>query len=211
MIIIIIGLLIVILLIIFLYKKMNMKISKIERYQSNILNKNNIQNQINNINNNINTDYNEIIEINNIREESSNSIGALKYYNNLVNRLNDGVLSKYKINDNSVRYEDCFDKCDAQKCFELKERNRHFESCKECHKNPNKCFRKSIIGGNCDDCLKDEKQIRCDNIFNFGCYNYKNLNSKTGVAPYYIQAKYFSPNSPYDEQCIFCWNLDNYF
>ena len=126
----IIKILIIIFLIIILYNVISNY--RIEKYQ------NNLQNEINNINNDINTDYNEIIEINDIREEGSNSIGALKFYNNLVNRLNDGILTKYKLNDNNIRYEDCFDKCDAQKCFQLKERNRYFERCNECHKNPNK-------------------------------------------------------------------------
>lgn len=131
-------------------------------------------------------------------------------YNNLVNRLKKNILTKYKIRKNEIKYEDCFEKCDTQKCMQMIEQTKQYEKCFKCHKNKNKCYRKSIIGGNCDDCLEGEKQIKCNDIKNFGCLNYNNLYDTNGVKPYYVEAKYENPNSPYNSQCIFCFDLDNY-
>ena len=155
--------------------------------------------------------FDNSIESNDIREESTNSNKSLQYYNSIVNKLNNDVLLNYKLRQDIIRYDDCFDKCDTQKCYQLKERKKNFDNCNNCHTDPNKCFKKSIIGGNCNDCVAGEKQIQCNNTFNFGCTNNNNLNDKNGVSPYYVQAKYYSPNSPYNEQCIFCWELDNYY
>lgn len=135
---------------------------------------------------------------------------ALSSYNKLINQLNNNILSKYIISKDKIKYDDCFEKCNAQKCVQMIEKNKQYNKCFKCHKNPNKCYRKSIIGGNCDDCLEGEKQIKCNDINNFGCYNYNNIYDNNGVKPYYVEAKYNNPNSPYDSQCIFCFDIPDY-
>jgi hypothetical protein len=102
--------------------------------------------------------------------------------------------------------DDCFSKCDQQKCQIMYEKKKNLDKCLKCN-SEKKCFRKSIIGGNCNDCLKDEKQIDCYNINNFGCTNPDDLNSLRGTDPYFIQIPDNNNNSPFDKKCVFCWNI----
>ena len=107
--------------------------------------------------------------------------------------------------------EDCDLKCDNKNCKILNEMTKNLDKCLKCNATENKCFRKSIIGGNCDDCDKSiEDKLDCYNIFNFGCVPPDNLDSVNGVKPYYIQIPETNPNSPFNKKCVFCWNiLDN--
>ena len=107
--------------------------------------------------------------------------------------------------------KDCDLKCDNKNCKILNEMSKNLDKCLKCNATENKCFRKSIIGGNCDDCDKSiEDKLDCYNIFNFGCVPPDNLDSVNGVKPYYIQIPETNPNSPFNKKCVFCWNiLDN--
>ena len=121
-------------------------------------------------------------------------------------------LYKLKIREDTlIQTEDCDDKCDKSNCIKLKDKLKVLNNCVKCNKQRNKCFNKSIIGGNCDDCIGDEEnKIDCYDIRNFGCNDNNNLQINKGVSPYYIQVPDNSVNSSYDMKCAFCWNiLDN--
>lgn len=110
--------------------------------------------------------------------------------------------------DTDIQTEDCNDKCDQTNCIKLKDRLRILNRCIKCNKQKNKCFNKSVIGGNCDDCIGDEEdKLDCYDINNFGCANNNNLQINKGVSPYYIEVPDTNINSPYNKKCVFCWNL----
>ena len=120
----------------------------------------------------------------------------------------------YKIGlakDTPINREDCFDKCDARSCIQLDNMTKVLDKCIKCNGQKNKCFKKSIIGGTCDDCDEsNEDKINCYELNNFGCANPNNLNDRNGTIPYYIEIPDNNLNSPYDKKCVFCWNiLDN--
>ncbi len=136
------------------------------------------------------------------KKEISNPIeySALLYKN-----LENGILTKLKLHDKDVRREDCDEKCGAKECKIMYERRRNLDECKKCHKSgSNKCYRKSITGGNCEDCLEGEKQIKCEDVSNFGCVNPQNFFSKIGVDPYYVIKTSFSQNGDISQECRFC-------
>lgn len=121
-------------------------------------------------------------------------------------------LYKLKLSkDTIIQTEDCDDKCDKTNCIKLKDKLRVLKHCVKCNKQKNKCFNKSIIGGNCDDCINDEEnKLDCYDINNFGCSDNNNLQINKGVSPYYIEVPDDNINSPYNKKCAFCWNiLDN--
>lgn len=125
---------------------------------------------------------------------------------------NNKKLYKLKLSDDTkIQTEDCDDKCDQANCIKLKDKLRVLNECVKCNKQKNKCFTKSIIGGNCDDCINDEEsKLDCYDVNNFGCSNNNNLQINKGVSPYYIQVPDNNINSPYNKKCAFCWNiLDN--
>lgn len=123
-------------------------------------------------------------------------------------QMNTGTIIKIPMEQ--VETEDCDLKCDAENCKIMKEMKKNLTKCVECHKNPKKCFRKSIIGGNCDDCLPDEKQINCSDTREFGCAPPDNIQSYNGVLPYFINIPSSDLNSPYDKKCVFCWQFSDY-
>lgn len=106
--------------------------------------------------------------------------------------------------------EDCEDKCDHTNCIKLDSMKKVLNKCLKCNKQKNKCFKRSIIGGNCDDCNEEDDKIDCYRVANFGCANPYNLQSNNGTQPYYIEIPDNNPNSSYTKKCVFCWNiLDN--
>jgi len=131
-------------------------------------------------------------------------------YQNIMLENNNKKLYKIGFNDNIKIYEeDCFDKCDMKNCIKLDDRTNLLDKCLKCNAEENKCFTKSIVGGNCDDCrnIKDEDKLDCYDINNFGCPNPKNIDLNKGIKPYYIQINDTNQSSPYDKKCVFCWNI----
>lgn len=109
-----------------------------------------------------------------------------------------------------IRRNDCFYKCNKTDCIKLDEMGKILDKCRKCNITHNKCFRKSIIGGNCDDCDEaNETKINCNDIINYGCPNPTNIDSNDGIDPYYIQLPDNNINSPYNEKCVFCWNISS--
>jgi hypothetical protein len=129
--------------------------------------------------------------------------------------LNNDKKNLYKVSlDKKIKiYKDeCFDRCDKENCMILNERIKMMDKCIKCNVQNKKCFNKSIIGGNCDDCNIDniEDKLDCLSIDNFGCPSPNNLNNlkiDRGVEPYYIEVPDNNVNSPYNKKCVFCWNI----
>jgi len=134
----------------------------------------------------------------------------IKQYKQTILNNNKKKLYKIGLNDNiNILEEDCFEKCDQSNCIKLNNQKKILKECLKCNIQKNKCYNKSIIGGNCNDCDIEniEDKIDCYDVNNFGCPNPKNLNYNTGVNPYYIQINDNNINSPYDKKCVFCWNI----
>ncbi len=132
------------------------------------------------------------------------------WQNILKKNLSDSVATIMTIPPKEIRSDNCYGKCDERDCNMMETMKKNLSKCIECHKNPKKCFRKSIIGGNCDDCLPDEKQIDCKSTKELGCVPPHNVYSYDGSYPYFIQIPDKNLNSPYDRKCVFCWQIHEY-
>ena len=133
-------------------------------------------------------------------------------YDKLLLNDNHDKLYKFKLNNFKIYEEDCFDKCNYRECVKLYEKNKILNECLKCNKTKNKCFKKDILGGSCDDCniQEYENKLDCYDIQNYGCTDPDNLDLNKGVSPYYIEVADTNLNSPYNKKCVFCWNiLDN--
>ncbi len=148
---------------------------------------------------------NEEENINNIKEISN----PIQYKDLLFKNLEHGVLTKMKIKPSDVQREDCAEKCGEKECKIMFEQKRNLDACNMCHKNKNKCYKKSITGGNCEDCLDGEVQIKCNDVSNFGAPNPNDLFSKNGVDPYFVIKTTFSPNSDMSQECRFSYDLND--
>ncbi len=128
----------------------------------------------------------------------------------LKKNLFNNVATLLTVPPNEIKTEDCSSKCDQKDCEIMEIMKKNLIKCIDCHKNPKKCFRKSIIGGNCDDCLPGEQQIDCKNTKEFGCVPPHNVYSYDGSLPYFIEVDDKNLNSPYDKKCVFCWQIHEY-
>ena len=131
---------------------------------------------------------------------------SLKDYQNLMLNNNEKRIYKLHIKESEVRDEQCFQKCNEQDCIKMESMKKNLKNCMECYQK-GKCFKKSVIGGNCDDCMGDEKPIDCLDTKNFGCTNYSNFNSFKGSPPYFFELQDYSVTSPFDQKCVFCWQI----
>lgn len=139
-------------------------------------------------------------------EEISNPI---QYKNLLLKNIENGVLTKIKIKPSDVQREDCPEKCGEKDCKIIFEQKRNLDTCNICHKNSKKCYKKSITGGNCEDCLEGDIQMKCNDVSNFGAPNPSDLFSKNGVDPYFVIKTTFSPNSDMSQECRFSSDLND--
>ena len=129
--------------------------------------------------------------------------------------LNNDKKNLYKIKlDKKIELlrEDCYERCDKEQCILLDNKTKTLEKCVKCNLQDKKCFNKSIIGGNCDDCNVDniDDKLDCFAIENYGCPspdNVNNLNINRGIEPYFIEVPDNNVNSPFNKKCVFCWNL----
>ena len=140
-------------------------------------------------------------------EKQKGNIYNLKQYKQLMLDNDKKKMFKKTLKGVDILVDDCFSKCNAQDCIKLDQKKRLIEDCFKCNKQKNKCFRKSIIRGNCDDCngvdMKDK--IDCSAINNFGSPNPENLDDLIGVSPYYFMLNDNSPVSPFNKKCVFSW------
>jgi hypothetical protein len=129
----------------------------------------------------------------------------------LTDNLYKNTITIMKIPPELIESEEdvCDIKCDAQDCLTMKEMKKNLKKCNECtlHK---KCFRKSVIGGNCDDCQPGETPMNCSDTRNFGCAPPHNIQSYDGSLPYFISVLSDNLNSAFDSKCIFCWQFSDY-
>jgi len=140
-------------------------------------------------------------------EKQKGNIYNLKQYKQLMLDNDKKKMFKKTLKGVNILVDDCFSKCNAQDCIKLDQKKKLIEDCFKCNKQKNKCFHKSIIGGNCDDCdgvdMKDK--IDCSAINNFGSPNPENLDDLIGVSPYYFLLNDNSPVSPFNKKCVFSW------
>jgi len=128
-------------------------------------------------------------------------------YKNIMLDNNKKKLFKIGLDkDISIDTEDCYEKCDYENCTKMNDMRRELKKCVECNSQKNKCFKKSIIGGLCDDCDSEDK-MDCYNVDNFGCTDPNNIQYNIGVKPYFVEINDDSVISPYNKKCAFCWNL----
>lgn len=129
----------------------------------------------------------------------------------LIKNLGFSKVTIMKIPENLIEKDEdaCDLKCGAEECKIMKEMKKNLTKCVECHQK-GKCFHKSIVGGNCDDCLEGEKPINCSDTREFGCAPPHNIQSYDGSLPYFISVPSENLNSPYDKKCIFCWQFSDY-
>jgi hypothetical protein len=147
--------------------------------------------------------YNENFDNNN------NNGVSLKIYQDIISSDKDHKnIYKPHIPLKEIKYEDCERQCNAKDCIIMREMKKTLDKCFKC-KAEGKCFKKTIIGGNCDDCMKGETPIDCLRTDNFGCTNPANFNSFNGSYPYYFELQDFSVTSPLDQKCVFCWQIED--
>jgi hypothetical protein len=124
--------------------------------------------------------------------------------------LSKGTIMKIPKNLIETDTDACDIKCGADDCIKMKEMKKNLTKCVECHKQKGKCFRNSIIGGNCDDCLEGEVPINCSDTRHYGCAPTHNIQSYDGSLPYFISVPSSELNSAFDKKCIFCWQFSDY-
>lgn len=142
-------------------------------------------------------------------EEVKEISNPVQYKNILLKNIENGILTKMKIKPSDVQREDCPEKCGEKDCKIMFEQKRNLDSCNLCHKNKNKCYKKSITGGNCEDCLEGDIQMKCNDVSNFGAPNPNDLFSKNGVDPYFVIKTTFSPNNDMNQECRFSYDLND--
>lgn len=144
-------------------------------------------------------------------EEQQGNIYNLKQYKQLMLDNNKEKLFKKTLNNIKILKDECFEKCDQSNCIKLDQQAKILKKCLTCNKQKNKCFNKTIIGGQCDDCdgvdIKDK--FDCLSLVNFGCPNPENLDNAKGVEPYYFLLNNNSPTSPFNKKCVFCWQINS--
>jgi len=144
-------------------------------------------------------------------EKQQGNIYNLKQYKQLMLDNNKEKLFKKTLNNIEILKDECFEKCDQSNCIKLDQQAKILKKCLTCNNQKNKCFNKTIIGGQCDDCdgvdIKDK--FDCLSLVNFGCPNPENLDNKKGVEPYYFLLNNNSPTSPFNKKCVFCWQVNS--
>jgi hypothetical protein len=147
------------------------------------------------------------------------------YYNNLenfknytrnkVNNLflkNDKNIYKINILKNEEDFNECFKKCNYSDCLKLKLMKQNYKKCMQCQSNNKKCFNNLLSNGVCDNCGSNLKKFNCNDINNYACPNLHDVFNEKGVDPYYLEIiNKNNITSPYNQSCLFCWNLKNYF
>lgn len=124
----------------------------------------------------------------------------------------DSDIYNVKILNNVEDIKDCFKKCNFIDCIKLMKMKNNYDTCVKCQKNnPNKCYNNLLSGGVCNTCSTNLKKFNCNDVnTSFSCPDPNNIYNKQGVKPYYLQVKDSKTvTSPYDQSCLFCWNLKN--
>jgi len=150
--------------------------------------------------------YNENFDNNN--NNNNNGVSLKIYQDTLLKDTEHNNIYKPRIPLKELKYEDCERQCDGRDCIKMREMKKTLDKCIQC-KAEGKCFKKSIIGGNCDDCIKGETPMDCLRTDNFGCTNPTDFNKFDGSYPYYFELQDFTISSPLDQKCVFCWQIED--
>jgi hypothetical protein len=144
-----------------------------------------------------------------IRKEGQKEYTFNTYTSLLLNNNKKNIFKK-KLNKNlERRRKDCLSTCSAADCLKMDQMTKLLKKCVKCNKQKNKTFKKSVIGGTCDDYDGNSEKLDCNDVMNFGCINPNDMDSKNGVLPYYIQINDNNLNSPFNKKCAFCWQLND--
>jgi hypothetical protein len=142
-------------------------------------------------------------------ENKNKKVSLIEYQNLISNDNNHSKIYKPKIELKNLKYEDCERQCGNSDCLKMREKKKILDKCFKCQNEEGKCFKKSITGGSCDDCGEDSKKIDCLRTDNFGCTNPANFNDFNGSYPYYFELQDYDVNSPFDQKCVFCWQIQD--
>lgn len=139
-----------------------------------------------------------------------------EYFNN-IKHLNNLFLnnqkSLYKVNilKDKKDIDECYKKCNSNDCYKLEVMKKNYENCLSCQNNESKCFNNLVKGGICESCGDVLDKFNCNNLNNYACPNLNDVYNKKGIQPYFLEVKNQNlKNNPYDQSCLFCWNLKNY-
>lgn len=134
----------------------------------------------------------------------------LNYLNNLFLN-NQSSIYKVNIQKQKKNINECYKKCNYNDCYKLELMKKNYDRCISCQKNENKCFNNLIQGGICEPCGNNLSKFNCNDLNNYSCPDLSNIYNKKGVQPYFLEVKNKNLiNNPYDQSCLFCWNIKNY-
>lgn len=120
----------------------------------------------------------------------------------------------YKINilKKKQDIDECFKKCNYSDCLKLKIMKENYNNCIKCQSNNKKCFNNLFAKGSCDMCGNNLKKFNCNDNNYYSCPNLNDIFNEKGNEPYYLEViDKNNITSPYNQSCLFCWNLKNYF
>jgi len=120
----------------------------------------------------------------------------------------------YKVNlkkQKLTNINECFKKCNFQDCLKLKKMQEKYNQCMTCQIDDNKCYQNLLDNGNCQSCGNVLNKFNCQDLNYFSCPQINDIYNKKGKEPYYLEIiNQHDITSPYDQKCLFCWNLKNY-
>ncbi len=142
--------------------------------------------------------------------EKFNNYTTIKEANNMFLN-NKNKVYKLNIIKKKEDIDKCYQKCNPSDCIKLGLMQKNYDKCNKCQKNKNNCFNNLSSNGICDQCGKNLKKFNCNDINHFACPKIHDIFNKTGNKPYYLEV--INKNditSPYNQSCLFCWNIKNY-
>jgi hypothetical protein len=138
-------------------------------------------------------------------------------YKKTIKETNDMFLNNknkiYKLNIIKKKEDinKCFKKCNPNDCIKLNLMKNNYDNCNKCQANENKCFNNLVSNGVCDPCGENLKKFNCNDLNYYSCPKLNDIYNKNGNEPYYLEVTDKNNiTSPYNQSCLFCWNIKNY-
>lgn len=198
-IIILITILLVLTLFMYYFNRILLKLSTFTEKYANEINNNQRNYQINNQMNNKTNDQNN---------NKNEGVSLFNYQDIMLKNQDHDKIYRPRLKLEELKYDDCERQCDATDCIKMREKKKVLDRCIKC-KAEGKCFKKSIIGGTCNDCQQNEAPMDCLRTDNFGCTNPMDFTSFNGSYPYYFELQDYNVNSIFDQRCVFCWQIED--
>lgn len=105
----------------------------------------------------------------------------------------------------------CYKKCNTNDCAKLESMKKNYNNCHKCQKDEKKCFNNLYSNGVCEPCGQNLKKLDCHDKTKYSCPDLHDIFNKNGNEPYYLEVEDENNiSSPYDQSCLFCWNVKNY-